>query len=672
MDMRRYTGKTFLLLGIILAAIWFHFSGVTAAAGNFSIVGYWKSIGDNGFGQAQPGSIVWFDGEHACFYSPYDTYSLESEGDHYILRCTNVLWKDTQSFNVYVLDDYNIVLGFASGSLTTYLTRVDENGNYLGTPYSGEKSQVAGPSKPKETVTEDKAKEPATDENGKLNTELGKASDFNKELEKYPDKLIKNWKSVDYNPKLAYFLMILCNDVYHKDYIKKDYEAMGFTTDSIDGYKSYSNISYALGKKIGDDGVEEVLITIKGTENTREIITDLNKGAGVLGEPHWHEGFSGTSEAIYKDVLSYVDNPKKARYIITGFSLGAGTANLLSVRLSDYGVPRENIYDYNFACPDVAVGLASEWNKEGVHDNMYNLAHCKDVISVVPGATCNVLDVNVVNYWGKFGRSYWYSKDWNKAEETNVDLAFWNWTYHNQGAYLEHFREKKDEGLENCKGYGEWKWKDTQNNVGAFFSWLGFGAHCPVDVIIKDESGEPLVSVIAGEVDYYDSEPGQVIAFTDGEEKYFMVPPSNVSVEIVGTDDGTMDFEIWKGNMGGDNEIVASRKEIVVKKDISMECPVSVEEERVEVSFNGFETASSSDTESEVEAESEQNADSQPKEKTKLLYDSDPETSQRLFLTLCIILEIGIFTLIVALIVMEYNKKQKKKKKNGNTKKNKK
>ena len=39
----------------------------------FSIEGKWKSVGESGFGQAQPGAIVAFDGTNCNFFSPKDT-----------------------------------------------------------------------------------------------------------------------------------------------------------------------------------------------------------------------------------------------------------------------------------------------------------------------------------------------------------------------------------------------------------------------------------------------------------------------------------------------------------------------------------------------------------------------------------------------------------------------
>lgn len=90
---------------------------------DFSIEGSWKNIGDDGFGQAQPGAIVVFDGAHCNFFSPYDTYAFYIEDGEYRLDCTSVLFSDTLSFAVEIMDEDNINVDF--DSTVTKLKRVN-------------------------------------------------------------------------------------------------------------------------------------------------------------------------------------------------------------------------------------------------------------------------------------------------------------------------------------------------------------------------------------------------------------------------------------------------------------------------------------------------------------------------------------------------------------------
>ncbi len=88
---------------------------------SFSIVGSWTSTGSEGFGQAQPGSEVWFDGTHCSFYSPYDTYEFYQHDGQWILDCTSAIFAETLSFDVDITDEDHITITW--GNIVTELTR---------------------------------------------------------------------------------------------------------------------------------------------------------------------------------------------------------------------------------------------------------------------------------------------------------------------------------------------------------------------------------------------------------------------------------------------------------------------------------------------------------------------------------------------------------------------
>lgn len=90
---------------------------------DFSIEGKWKSVGDSGFGQAQPGAIVAFDGTNCNFFSPKDTYAIYQDGDTYKLDVTSYLFADTLTFTVNTINEDHIVI--TSGQTVTELERVE-------------------------------------------------------------------------------------------------------------------------------------------------------------------------------------------------------------------------------------------------------------------------------------------------------------------------------------------------------------------------------------------------------------------------------------------------------------------------------------------------------------------------------------------------------------------
>lgn len=89
---------------------------------SYIIEGKWKSIGSYGFGQAQPGAVVTFDGVHCNLYSPSDTYAFYKSGDKFILDCTSAL-SGTVSFTVKIVDENHIDL--YNGGYVTELMRIE-------------------------------------------------------------------------------------------------------------------------------------------------------------------------------------------------------------------------------------------------------------------------------------------------------------------------------------------------------------------------------------------------------------------------------------------------------------------------------------------------------------------------------------------------------------------
>ena len=89
---------------------------------DFSLVGTWKNTGSSGFGQAQPGAIVVFDGANCNFFSPRDTYAFYEDGGSYRLDTTSFLFAETLSFTVKIIDQDQIEVN--TGSPPTTLKRV--------------------------------------------------------------------------------------------------------------------------------------------------------------------------------------------------------------------------------------------------------------------------------------------------------------------------------------------------------------------------------------------------------------------------------------------------------------------------------------------------------------------------------------------------------------------
>lgn len=80
---------------------------------SYDIMGKWKNIGESGFGQAQPGAVIVFDGNRCNFYSPNDTYAFSFDGEKYVLTLTTPLGESLEK-TVNIIDDDNIEIAGAS------------------------------------------------------------------------------------------------------------------------------------------------------------------------------------------------------------------------------------------------------------------------------------------------------------------------------------------------------------------------------------------------------------------------------------------------------------------------------------------------------------------------------------------------------------------------------
>jgi len=300
----------------------------------------------------------------------------------------------------------------------------------------------------------------------------GTQGTFNDSLEQY----IMNMDSDKYYPDLAYMLMALAAAAYNDTgsqgglltvenagyqskskelyHITKAYEDLGFVdyqpynyyNDPDDAAYGVDNAAFTIGRKQLSENEALVLIVVRGSYGK---IPDLAKGDPLTLTSDWksnlridmdssgkHYGFATAADKVYSQVMSFLKSryqntfiKSNIRYVITGHSRGAAVANLLAVRLHDAGVPDSKVYDYNFACPDTVRGFTlSDLSKD--HENIVNVCNSADAVSVIPGVIGDGLDGIIAKFqslfvsWGKYGKTYFYCKNWNSTKEFDLTRTF--------------------------------------------------------------------------------------------------------------------------------------------------------------------------------------------------------------------------------------------------------
>jgi len=159
-----------------------------------------------------------------------------------------------------------------------------------------------------------------------------------------------------------------------------------------------------------------------------------------------HHGFKAAASGVFNALKDFVGDLSNSdtTYVLTGHSRGAAVANLVARMLHDADVDNDRVYDYNFACPDVArLSLTCDW--ESGHKNMFNISYTADPIGVIPGVAGDLLGyIDVGTAWGKFGRSYYFTDSWDTPDEFDLSRVFSNPSSHSQVYYVSMMKNRSE------------------------------------------------------------------------------------------------------------------------------------------------------------------------------------------------------------------------------------
>lgn len=377
------------------------------------------------------------------------------------------------------------------------------------------------------------------------------------------EDLVLSTAATEYNPRLAHMLCVMARAAYDQPLVRSNLEEMGFFvenelisgTDYYEDYADDTTVAFSLAKKTLADGSTFVMITIRGTFNwsvTGDGIRNADIGIAALNGFGKHEGFQIDAEKIYsalRDLLGGIPT-SDITYVITGHSQGAAAGNLLAVMLYDNGVPSSCVYDYNFACPNVACLLnPNDWNPGGAHNNIFNIGNVEDPVTYLPSNLVKIFipRLSPLSTWGKFGRSYWFYPDVLNHNVAGHDMIF----YDNELSAVN--------PLSSFVEYGQIAGERILRVIGV---------HCPVDVIVYDASGTPIAGVIDNEACYYNSSFGEVMIFVEGDEKWIYIPnDQNCEIRLSATDEGEMQYEVYDVNFTNEEVINEKTFESVVLTD---------------------------------------------------------------------------------------------------------
>lgn len=376
---------------------------------------------------------------------------------------------------------------------------------------------------------------------------------FDRGIDYYTSK----WKSHEYNPTLSNQLAALSYAAYDEREIEIAYQTLGFTQGFGSHYESFGGVDlnfccYTIGFKkseYNDDWI--CLITVRGSHSVSDWLYNLD----IATSEEKHQGFLipalGICNTIADAMLDQMISLQKVKFVITGHSRGAAIGNLLAVELMEQGVWPDNLYNYNFACPDVA--CKSEFP---IYNNIFNLCNTDDLVAFVPGAPCDSF-VTSGKSWGKYGRTFWFTKD--------VDGFFKS---HAMSLYLDFFDQKISPN-------------DFPFSLDSMSSGVLVKVFCPVDVVITDPNEKIIASVVDGEVGYYEEHEREILIFTDGDRKViYLRGAPDFLVNLIGTDSGTMIYSVEALNyVTGERLATKTFCNVALEKGKTMQSPVGQAEQ---------------------------------------------------------------------------------------------
>ena len=390
------------------------------------------------------------------------------------------------------------------------------------------------------------------------------------ELETSFEDCVLSTVSTEYNPTLSYYLAGLSRAIYEEADIQSSLVSIGF--DYENAAKQFADnpfqvlSGYVIAKK-QTDGKNIVLITIRGSKGYNwNTLLYMKNGTG------WYSALEADANSVFHALQNTMGIHKdNTIYVITGHSQGAGAANLLAVKLiNECAIPPEHVYDYNYACPNVAsFPNNSHWNPDGIYSDIYNIGSTGDPVPCLPNSLVQRLrqrltgETGQIYEWGKYGISRWFRPGKDNQSSFGHDMIF----------YVRELSKKPQfsELLPGEQIVAEIKNK-KQNLTSRGFKGRVFASRCPVDVTVYDASGEPVAGVINNQPCYYTEESGILISVIE-EEKWFYLPyDQEYNIKISATDEGEMQIlaaDCISGDTEFPNHIVFSSVTLSQKKTMT-------------------------------------------------------------------------------------------------------
>jgi len=369
---------------------------------------------------------------------------------------------------------------------------------------------------------------------------------------------------------LALLAMALSAAAYRPHHIQNALTHLGAEDIALHNYFSNpddprygeDNVAFALARFPLPSGQTIICVVVRGSwGGIWNWPSDWRSNIRFSTRNNLHLGFSIAMERVLLILEDYIgDDFENYQFFITGHSRGGAVANLLSYTLlRRKGIDTQNLFNYNFAAPNVSIDYV--WNlNSSRYNSMFNINNTLDPVVALPnGAILGIFDISLFvpgQNWGRYGQ------DIDITNGKAIENHFYN---HDSLIYLEYFQGINSSSLfDNIVGRA---WNEIVGRVR-----LVATIKCPVDVEIVDSTtGRVVTTIVNNELSYVASGIHPIedflIAIMDDIKIISMNPDRNYILRLRGTDSGVMTYIVQKTDLVANEVINIKTFENIVLED---------------------------------------------------------------------------------------------------------
>lgn len=348
-----------------------------------------------------------------------------------------------------------------------------------------------------------------------------------------------NWNSTRYRSNFAVAGLALSNAAeFWQVNAESTLKNLGFTTIASENYErpwnepNHPGVTFGYTKTQKGESEQHIFaIVVRGTTSLGDIRTDINSLGGGAFRLSSTNTFNSFINFVQKECgLNPYNLKGKAKFFVTGHSLGGAVTNIMVASHLNQTYGSENVFAYTFASPTTI----QYGEDKGANNNIINIINTEDIIPLLPP-----------NYKTRYGTAVPFSRwlysgiDSNFSKLTNgknlrsvmtakntVPNTVTKIMYsHSCDTYMSYLLSRRDAA-----------------NISARTPRAVF--RCPVDIEIYTSDNMLAGRIINNQID--DSVDAQGIHINiEGDEKtVYLLYEDEYTFRLVGTGNGTMEYSI--------------------------------------------------------------------------------------------------------------------------------